>query len=312
MKNTLRNTALGGALALSISAPLLVQAPALAAPTSSSTVSKSSSNSLTASEVSSYSITHTKSGAKISGKISGVTSPQKVTLRIADAPFKTQIGNFEWEYTDSKGNFTINIEDLNDSNPRYWQLERGGGWNSYFSYSPVIASGKIVSGQTVKYPTPKPTPTVPTPNPTIPGNYTNGKGGTYSNREFVKYSAAGKSGQYHVYADGIDPKKPVGVVFHFHGDGAYEFRNPSYKLTKIRAAAKSKNMIVVSMKAPNSSNVWWNGIEGNGDYARSLISNEIYAKYNINKNKVWLLGYSGGSEFISYEMMEEQNDLFTG
>lgn len=141
---------------------------------------------------------------------------------------------------------------------------------------------------------------------------TGGKGGQRVNREFIEYSAHGLSGQYHLYADGIDWTEPVGVLFQFHGDKAYDFLNPNYKLHAMNTVAKEHNMVMVSLKAPNAENVWWYNIENHGTYARSLIVNEIYNKFNIDKDKVWLSGYSGGAEFITYEMMEEQSDLFTG
>lgn len=313
-KDGIRKAAICGALTVSLLAPMSAAnaAPAM----TSQNVAKSATS--TSSGVASYTIKHTKGGAIINGKLKNVNKPTRVTLRVDDNELKGQTGNFEWEYTDSKGNFSIEIDDLNDTHARYWQLENGGGFYSYYKYSPVMIKGKVANGATSTFPTkPAPTPTKPTPKPTTPPvtgtpNATNGKGGAMTNRQFINYSGAGKNGQYHVYASGINNSKPVGVIFQFHGDGGYEFTHPDYKLKKMAEVAKSKNMILVSMKAPNSQNVWWNDIERNGDYVRSLIQNEVYGKYNIDKNKVWIVGYSGGSEFTSYEMLEEQNDLFTG
>lgn len=282
-------------------------------------------------QVENYTIKHTKRGAIIEGKLSNVKSYQRVTLRVAGKELKGQTGRFEWEYTDKQGNFRINVHDFNDYKDRYWQLEFGGGWSAYSTYGDILAKGKISAGKTDSKnpsipapkpeepsvpPTPKPTPTDPpvieNPTPTPEGDFTKGSGGAYTDRQFVSYSAAGKTGQYHIYADGINTSKPVGVVFQFHGDGGYEFKNPSYKLPSLNKVVKDQNMIFVSMKAPNSQNVWWDNVDANGDYARSLIENEIYKKYNLDKSKAWMVGYSGGAEFIAYEMMEEQSDLFAG
>lgn len=309
MKNYVRNLAVSGIVAITVSTPGIAYADSVVsapATTMSTTVQQSSS-------AVSYTVEHTRGGAKITGRVANVTSPTKVTLRVSSRALTGQTGNFEWEYTDAHGNFSITVNDLNDTQTRYWQLERGGGNKAYYSYSPVIAHGKIAAGQKVSSPTTPTTPPVTPPTqPTQPPANTNGKGGTMTNRSFVTYSAAGKTSQYHIYAQGVDTTKPVGLMVHFHGDGAEEFSNQKLKLNQLSAVAKDNNMILVSIKAPNKDKVWWQGIEGNGDYARSLILNEVHAKYNIDTSRSWLVGYSGGAEFISYEMMEEHSDLFTG
>lgn len=266
------------------------------------------------SKVQSITVKHTANGAVATGKLASTGRAQKVALRVGNTSLRGQTGNFEWEYTDSSGNFSINISDApRSATTRYWQLEAGGGNWMYDSYGKVMASGTVSSDTSATYPAKQtPAPSTPTTPPSGP-SYTNGKGGAFTTRMNVPYSAEGLSSQYHIYADGIDSSKPVGVMFEFHGDGGDEFLHPSRTPAQLAKVAKEKNMILVVAKAPNRDNSWWRGdIDKNGAYMRSLITSQVYQKYNINKKNVWLVGYSGGAEFISYEMMEGQSDLMTG
>lgn len=345
MVNKVKSTFISAALAAALLMPL-VGTPAHAAPVNAVTATTAATKTVAKPVgVSNWKITHTRDGAIITGKLSNVNKKTLVTLRASSRDLKNRTGHFEWEYTDKSGNFRIVIDDFHSYKNRYWQLELGGGYKMWEKHGKVLAKGYLKTKQTVSKPVskpvvkpapkpvvkpvPKPTPKpvvkpapkpvvkpapkpVVKPAPVVNTNLTNGKGGTYTNKTFINYTAAGKTGQYHIYAAGVDTSKRVGVVFQFHGDGGYEFKNPTYKLPGLNKEAKDHNMIFVSMKAPNTQNVWWSDLDGNGEYARALIKNQVLAKYNIDKSKVWLVGYSGGAEFISFELLQEHSDLFTG
>lgn len=149
---------------------------------------------------------------------------------------------------------------------------------------------------------------------------TGGSGGAYADATFQPYTASnGLTGQYHLYAAGLDTSKSIGLMVQFHGDGAYEFNNPnsSYSLggtTGIRAQAKRHNMILIAAKAPDTqgTTTWWESGSQNADFARDLIRAVAYARFPIDTERVWLNGYSGGAQFVTQYLMPKHSSLFDG
>ena len=129
-------------------------------------------------------------------------------------------------------------------------------------------------------------------------------------------SSAGVTSQYHVYAAGVT--EPAGLLLQFHGDGAYEFKNPtsSYSLggTKgIVAQALSRNLITVPVLSPDRSGdvTWWEAGSHNADYVRDLLV-DLRARYNVPADRIWLVGYSGGAQFITQFFVPKYSSLITG
>ena len=46
---------------------------------------------------------------------------------------------------------------------------------------------------------------------------------------------------------------------------------------------------------------WWEDMERNGEFFRSFASSFIAAN-GVDSSNVWTMGYSGGAEFITYEL----------
>ncbi|MFP5416289.1 MAG: hypothetical protein ACLGHZ_05355 [Actinomycetes bacterium] len=129
-------------------------------------------------------------------------------------------------------------------------------------------------------------------------------------------SAAGVTSQYHVYAAGIS--EPKGLLLQFHGDGAYEFRNPtsSYSLggsKGIVAQARARNLITVPVLSPDRSGevTWWEAGARNADFVRDLLV-ELRARYSVRADRIWLVGYSGGAQFITQYFLPKYSSLITG
>lgn len=142
----------------------------------------------------------------------------------------------------------------------------------------------------------------------VPSNSA-GSGGPLTNALNVGFSATNTySSTYHRYVEGLDWTKPVGLMVHFHGDGAFEYNNPTsdWMLGGTRgliAKAKSMNMILIVALTPDDAVgrfTWWQwyGKEENPRYAKDLIA-FILSKYNIDKKRIWFTGSSGGSQFIT-------------
>ena len=127
-----------------------------------------------------------------------------------------------------------------------------------------------------------------------------GVAATRTNQTFLSYtSPAGTTSQYHVYAEGVDFSKPVGVVFYFDGD--YWQRNESKvytpdegMLAAMGKIANARNMVFVPIISPDTNAsgdgiTWWEDMNTNGEFFRS------FAKSFINQNNL---------EFITYELTD--------
>ena len=138
-----------------------------------------------------------------------------------------------------------------------------------------------------------------------------GVAATRTNQTFLSYtSPAGTTSQYHVYAEGVDFSKPVGVVFYFDGDywrnDQSKVYDPSGELAQMAASAAAQNMLFVPVISPDASRydagvTWWEDMERNGEFFRSFASSFIAAN-GVDSSNVWTMGYSGGAEFITYEL----------
>ena len=130
--------------------------------------------------------------------------------------------------------------------------------------------------------------------------------------------STGRVGKYHLWASGLDVSRPVGLMLQFHGDGAFEFDNPNspYSLggsKGIREQARRHNMILVAVRSPDSgSPAWWRSGETKADYVRDLVEQVVYAHHDIAKDRSWLVGYSGGAEFITRYLLPKYSSLFGG
>jgi poly(3-hydroxybutyrate) depolymerase len=136
---------------------------------------------------------------------------------------------------------------------------------------------------------------------------------------YQSYTAPnGLSSKYHVYASGIDTRKPVGVLFVFHGDysrpeQSYVHHPKGSVMKKMAAEAAKKNMIMVPVITPDKKGgiTWWEDADRNGDWFRSLATSLI-ATYKLDSRRIWFHGYSGGAEFITYEVLADRQGWIKG
>ena len=151
----------------------------------------------------------------------------------------------------------------------------------------------------------------PTAQPAQATQAASGVAATRTNQTFLSYtSPAGTTSQYHVYAEGVDFSKPVGVVFYFDGDywrnDQSKVYDPSGELAQMAASATAQNMLFVPVISPDTNRydagvTWWEDMERNGEFFRSFASSFIAAN-GVDSSNVWTMGYSGGAEFITYEL----------
>lgn len=138
---------------------------------------------------------------------------------------------------------------------------------------------------------------------------------------YKPFSAHGMRSSYHIYTDGIDRSKPVGVVFYFGGDywrtSESSVHNPGGSQMKALAAeARKKNMVLVAPISPDKNAggdgiTWWEDIGANGKYFRAL-QTALVRDHGLDTSRVWFTGYSGGAEFITYEVLANQQNWVRG
>lgn len=135
---------------------------------------------------------------------------------------------------------------------------------------------------------------------------------TVASGTYLDYTAPnGLSSQYHVYANGIDWTKPVGVVFYFDGDYWQNKESLIHQpnqgsLDAMGRIANARNMIFVPVISPDKNAAgdgitWWEDQDANGDFFRSF-AQKFIADSGVDPSQVWTMGYSGGAEFITYEL----------
>lgn len=142
-----------------------------------------------------------------------------------------------------------------------------------------------------------------------------------ASKQNVSFSAAGTSSTYSVYANGVDPSKAVGAMYYFGGDywsrSESEIANPNGSVVQgLAATARSKNMILVIPASPDKDArgdgiTWWENMDTNGAWFRALQKN-LTSTYGLDTSRTWLTGYSGGAEFISYEVLPDSSNWIRG
>ena len=145
-----------------------------------------------------------------------------------------------------------------------------------------------------------------------------GSGGPLTDRTFLTFTGAGYTAQYHLYAAGIDFSQPVGLLVYADGTGEYGFENPSatYSLggtNGVVAVAKRYNMISLVPSSPNRTCQCWEQGDPTGytDYLAALIES-VYGQYNIDRDRVWLGGYSTGAQLMTRFMFPRHSEVMTG
>ena len=123
-----------------------------------------------------------------------------------------------------------------------------------------------------------------------------------------------------------------GVLFYFDGDhlsraGSRLLRRASPLRAELAQVAVEFNMLSVPVLSPGSLREprltdagsyappltynWWVRARSNGRMVRALIE-EITLAYGVDMSRVWLAGYSGGAEFLSYELLSHDIEWIRG
>ncbi len=123
-----------------------------------------------------------------------------------------------------------------------------------------------------------------------------------------------------------------GILFYFDGDhlsrvGSRLLRRTSPLGAELAKVAAEFNMLSVPVLSPGSLREprlrdvgsyappltynWWVRARSNGRMVRALIE-EIALAYGVDMSRVWCAGYSGGAEFLSYELLSHDIEWIRG
>jgi hypothetical protein len=173
------------------------------------------------------------------------------------------------------------------------------------------------SGRSTGAPAPAPAPApvaAAAAAPAAAGTSTGGSGGAFTDQARRSFTAGnGQSGNYLLYAGGVDPTKPVGLVVYVDGTGEYGVDNPtsSYALggsSGLVATSRARNMITLAVESPNQSCECWHtgDTSGYADFLAGLIESQL-SKYPVSE--VWLSGFSSGAQEITRFLVPRHPEL---
>ncbi|SNS38222.1 hypothetical protein SAMN04488107_2320 [Geodermatophilus saharensis] len=149
---------------------------------------------------------------------------------------------------------------------------------------------------------------------TAAGGSTGGSGGSYTDQPRQSFRAGnGQTGNYLVYAGGIDPARAVGLVVYVDGTGEYGVDNPdsSYALggpSGLVATSRARNMVTLAVESPNQSCECWHtgDTAAYADFLAELVERQL-AAYPVTE--VWLAGFSSGAQEITRFLVPRHPEL---
>jgi hypothetical protein len=154
----------------------------------------------------------------------------------------------------------------------------------------------------------KVTPPVPAPDakaapvatPSTPAvRSSQGSGGGTGLVEIPFTDSTGLASTYKINAPADVAQKVYGLHIHLHGDGGGGYRDFPNKDLRY-------DLIGVTVKAPNT-NLQWGRAQGRAHalYVNELIQKELIKKYNVNLDRIYFSGVSGGAYFLMGSFLPE-------
>lgn len=132
----------------------------------------------------------------------------------------------------------------------------------------------------------------------------NGSGGPVGLNEINFTDSTGLTSSYKINAPEDVTQTVYGLHVHFHGDGGGGYRDFPNQETRY-------GLIGVTVRAPNQTLQWGrNQGVAHSRYANELIQNELLAKYNIDLDRIYFSGVSGGAYFLSGSFIPAYGQLY--
>lgn len=159
----------------------------------------------------------------------------------------------------------------------------------------------------------------PAPEPTGPAYVaapTNGEGGAMTNAKAVTFTASSLSSPYHREAAHLSGSGPHPLVIHLHGDGYEEYTQynsgtANSTASKYAKVAVDNEALFILPRTPDTGNQTWWSMTSSTTWLVALIK-DLKAKYNIDERRIFISGYSGGAEEVTYNLACDYHTLFKG
>lgn len=132
--------------------------------------------------------------------------------------------------------------------------------------------------------------------------------------ETLPFAFGRRASEYHLFTEGVDRSRPVGVVVRLHGDGDDEFRHPNGLLASLARVAAERNMILAAPLTPHRKRgcTWWRKPDRNIAWLDAFFRSELLTIPGVDPVDIWWYGYSGGAEMFSYGTVPSSQLLVTG
>jgi hypothetical protein len=130
-------------------------------------------------------------------------------------------------------------------------------------------------------------------NNTQNGRGSGGSGGRIGNVEKQFTDSSGLGSSYKMVVPNDVTTKLYGLHIHLHGDGGGGYRDFPNREPRF-------DLIGVTVKAPNTSLTWGrsSGVR-HSQYLQDLIQRELLRLYNIDRERIYFSGVSGGAYFLA-------------
>lgn len=118
-------------------------------------------------------------------------------------------------------------------------------------------------------------------------------------------SAGGGTYRFSVPAS-YNPQKAIPLLLALHGDEG----KPDYIFSSFQTMQSDSNgaFILVAPRAPFGGGSWYQATSSHETFINAVIA-KLLGLYNIDQDRIWVTGWSGGATFLSYYAIKRQDIL---
>jgi predicted esterase len=147
-----------------------------------------------------------------------------------------------------------------------------------------------------------------------PGCVSNGSGGPTQDLSSQTFTASnGLTSKYHLYGANLSWAQAVGLAVILHGDGGGFYQNPGWGADDMIKVLRAENMLTINVLTPDASTkTWWKNGDKNDEFLAELIEEEVLKRYKIDRDRVLIIGYSGGADFTTIYYLPGHGEKYCG
>ena len=127
------------------------------------------------------------------------------------------------------------------------------------------------------------------------------------------FTFAGKTGKFTLWQQPGLGVKP-GLLLFIHGSGATD--SYAAPIAQLQEFGKTYDLLIVAVQAPDHATTWPNGNPAQDNrhtaYLKALIAEKLAPAHPFDPNRVYFVGMSAGSTFLTGDFLPEAGPSFTG